>query len=80
LFEIGIKVAVSCTVNIGQEPPDPALVNVYFDTTLVGQDDTDGWAWVDATTIEIRGAACDQLKSGEVLQVQVVSGCPTVVR
>lgn len=80
LFEIGIQVAVSCTVNLGQEPPDPALVNVYFDTALVGQDDTDGWAWIDSTTIEIRGAACDQLKSGNVLQVQVVSGCPTFVR
>jgi hypothetical protein len=29
--------------------------------------------------VEIRGAACDQLMSGSVLEVQVVAGCPTVV-
>ena len=80
LREIGVNVAVSCSVALDQAPPDPALVNVYFDTTLIGYDELEGWAWADPTTIELRGAACAELKSGDVLQVQVVSGCPTVIR
>jgi hypothetical protein len=80
LREIGVKVAVSCSVALDQEPPDPSLVNVYFDTTLVAFGELDGWAWADPITIELRGAACEKLKSGDVLQVQVVSGCPTVIR
>jgi hypothetical protein len=80
LRAIGVEIAISCTIALGQTPPDPALVNVYFDTTLVGYDEVDGWAWLDPTTIELRGAACALLKSGDILQVQVVSGCPTVIR
>jgi hypothetical protein len=80
LREIGVEVAVSCSIALDQAPPDPALVNVYFDTTLVAYDELDGWAWDGSTTVELRGAACVELKSGDVLQVQVVSGCPTVIQ
>jgi hypothetical protein len=80
LRAIGVEVAISCTIALGQTPPDPTRVNVYFDTTLVAYDPVDGWAWLDASTIELRGQACSTLKSGDVLQVQVVSGCPTVIR
>jgi hypothetical protein len=80
LREIGVKIAVSCSIALDQAPPDSTLVNVYFDTTLVAYDELDGWAWTDPTTIELRGAACAELESGDVLQVQVVSGCPTLIR
>lgn len=61
-------------------PPDKSLVNVYLDTTLVQLDPVDGWSWVDDTTVELAGEACEKLKSGDVLQVQVVAGCPTSVK
>lgn len=80
LQEIGIKVAISCTVDLGQAPPDKNLVNVYFDTKLVQSSPTDGWGWTSDKTLELNGAACDQLKSGNVYQVQVVAGCPTSVK
>lgn len=80
LRDIGVKVAVSCTITLDQAPPDANLVNVYLDATLVTYDEVDGWAWIDATTLELRGAACAALQSGDVLQVQVVSGCPTQIR
>ncbi len=80
LKAIGVKIAISCTVQIDEEPPDPALVNVYFDTKLIPQSSVDGWIWTDPTTIDIVGPACDKLKSGDVIQVQVVAGCPTEVR
>jgi hypothetical protein len=80
LQEIGIKVAISCTVDLGQAPPDKNLVNVYFDTKLVQSSATSGWSWTSDKTLELNGAACDQLKSGNVFQVQVVAGCPTSVK
>lgn len=80
LQEIGIKVAVSCTVDLGSAPPDKNLVNVYFDTKLVQYDSTDGWSWTSDKTVELSGEACAKLKSGDVYQVQVVAGCPTSVK
>jgi hypothetical protein len=80
LKEIGIKVAISCSVDVGSPPPDKNLVNVYLDTSLVQLDPVDGWSWTSDSTLELHGAACDQLKSGDVIQVQVVAGCPTSVK
>lgn len=80
LKEIGIKVSISCTVDLGSAPPDENLVNVYLDTSLVQLDPVDGWSWTSDSSLELYGAACDKLKSGDVLQVQVVAGCPTSVK
>jgi hypothetical protein len=78
--QIGIQVAIKCEVDLGEVPPDSSLVNVYFDTSLVQLDPVDGWSWTSDTSISINGAACDELKSGDVLQLQVVAGCPTSVK
>jgi hypothetical protein len=80
LKEIGIKIAISCDVQLDEQPPEPNLVNVYFDTSEVLYDPVDGWSWTSPTSISINGAACSQLKSGDVLQVQVTAGCPTKVK
>lgn len=80
LKEIGVKVAISCDVPLDGAPPDPSLVNVYLDSSLVQLDPLDGWVWTTDTSIQLRGAACDKLMSGDVLQVQVVAGCPTSVK
>lgn len=80
LKQIGVDVAISCDISLDSAPPDPDLVNVYFDQKLVPSDPVDGWVWTDSTSIQIRGPACNELLSGAVLQVQVVAGCPTTVR
>ena len=80
LKEIGVKVAISCTIELDFEPEDPDLINVYFDKSVLPGDDVDGWKWAGTTTIEIVGPSCDKLKSGDVFQLQVVGGCPTTVR
>jgi hypothetical protein len=80
LRSIGAKVALSCDLPLGETPDDPALVNVYFDDQVVPKSDDDGWHYTDDHTIQFVGAACDTLSSGDVLNVQVLSGCPTVVR
>ncbi len=80
LKEIGVQVAISCSIELDFEPEDPKLVNVYFDKKVLPQDIGDGWKWTGPTSIEIVGPACDKLKSGDVFEVQVVGGCPTTVR
>ncbi len=87
---IGVSVAISCDIPLKEKPPDPNLVNVYFDLTYVPSDPDNGWTWVsedasvDASTgtdvVRLVGNACTALKSGAVGQVQVVAGCPTKTR
>jgi hypothetical protein len=79
LLGIGVSVAIGCDIELTQPPPDPDLVNVYFDDRVVGSNPDDGWVLDGEAHLSIRGSACKQLKSGDVFQVQVVAGCPTVV-
>jgi hypothetical protein len=76
--EIGAAL-VSCTFDLADPPEGLGLTNVYFDESVVLQDDANGWIWVDGDTIELVGAACEELRSGTVSSVQIVSGCPTEV-
>jgi hypothetical protein len=98
LQEIALRVAIQCEVTLATPPPDPKLVNVYFDKRVVKQDAENGWTWggldggsvasseggLDAgsgpTRIEIVGEACDELKRGDVFELQVVAGCPSVLK
>jgi hypothetical protein len=81
LKSIGAQVAISCNLPLATQPNDTGYVNVYFDGQTVPFDATDGWSWIPGkNSIQISGAACDTLSSGNVLNVQVVAGCPTVVR
>jgi hypothetical protein len=77
---LGITVALGCSIELTSPPPDPALVNLFFDGELVPSDSVDGWTFSDDHTVEVRGAACELLQTGEVLQAEVVAGCPIVLR
>jgi hypothetical protein len=80
LHDIGTGIAISCSIDLEEAPEDPARVNVYFDGEVVPADDAEGWAWDGERRIEVRGAPCDRLRSGEILEARVVFGCDTVVR
>jgi hypothetical protein len=80
LYSIGTGLAIKCSIDLDEEPPDAAQVNVYFDGELVPADPDDGWSWNGTTRIEVNGAACDQLKSGSVIDASALFGCDTVVR
>ena len=81
LRSIGAQVAISCDLPLAQVPEHPELVNVYFDDQVVLNDVSDGWHYsADQSGIQFQGTACTQLSSGNVLNVQVLSGCPTMVR
>jgi hypothetical protein len=68
---------ISCDITIGDPPSTQDETNVYLDQQVVLSDPTNGWTWTAADVITLHGAACAELKSGSVAQVQVVSGCPT---
>lgn len=80
LIGIAASVAINCEIPLDYEPPDPDFVNVYFDGALVEYDPQAGWEWTADGQVAIRGAACDQLSAGEVLEVQILAGCKTVVK
>ncbi len=79
LRNIATNLAVSCTIKLSQNPPNWPQVAVYFDNTRIPSLPEDGWQQVDADTLQITGSYCDQLKTGNVFQIQVVAGCPTYI-
>jgi hypothetical protein len=80
LKAIAASLAISCDIPLDYDPPDRDFVNVYFDGALVEYDPESGWEWTEDGHVAIRGAACDQLSAGDVLEVQVLAGCKTVVK
>lgn len=80
LTAITASIAISCDIPLDYEPPDRDLVNVYFDDALVEYDPEAGWEWSDDGHVVIRGDACRRLSSGDVLEVQILAGCKTVVK
>jgi hypothetical protein len=80
LRSIGAHVAITCDLPLADTPDDPDLVNVYFDDRVVPASSKDGWHYTGEKSIQFTGEACDELSSGNVLNVQVLAGCPTLVR
>lgn len=77
---LGSTVALSCRISLREPPPDPGLVNVFFDGELVPNDPANGWTFSDATSVQVHGAACALLENGDVLQADVIAGCPVVIQ
>jgi hypothetical protein len=71
---------LGCSFTLNSVPPDPTKIFVFFDnnTTPVPQDPThmNGWDYDAATNqVTFYGAACDSLKTGAILDVDIVFGC-----
>jgi hypothetical protein len=77
---LGTTVAMSCDIQLTEPPPDPSLVNLFFDGELIPADAVDGWAFTSSTSVQVRGAACALLEAGEVLRADVIAGCPVVIQ
>jgi hypothetical protein len=77
---LGVEVALACSIELVDVPPDPALVNVFFDGQVVPADPENGWIFSDARTVQMRGEACMLMQTGQVLQADIVAGCPVVIR
>lgn len=76
LAQIAAKITANCRFPLDPAPPDPSRVNVYFDDRVVAPGD-DGWALEDGG-VTLTGSACARVLAGEVLNVRVIAGCPTV--
>jgi hypothetical protein len=68
---------VPCDITVDDPPSSQGDTNVYLDQMIVLYDPVDGWTWSASNVVTLHGAACAELQSGAVSQVQVVSGCPT---
>jgi hypothetical protein len=77
LGQVAAQITGSCTLTLDSVPPDPNLVNVFFDGQAITQSGPDGWS-LAGTTVTLVGASCQKVLSGAVLDVRVVAGCPTV--
>jgi hypothetical protein len=79
LSKIAAKITASCTLMLNDAPPDASLVNVFLDEQVLPQDGPDGWT-LSGQAVTILGASCARIESGDVLDVRVVAGCPTVLK
>jgi hypothetical protein len=87
LSKIAARITGSCKLTLGSALPDSSLVNVFFDGNPLPQAGPDGWTLTtthgDAgsqTTVTVLGASCQKILAGDVLDVRVVAGCPTVIQ
>jgi hypothetical protein len=85
LKKIAAQITGTCKLTLDKTPPDPTRVNVFFDGAPLPQAGPDGWTLTttqgDAgseTTVTVLGASCQKILDGDVLDVRVVAGCPTV--
>ena len=79
LGQIAAKVTATCVFPLSAAPPDPGLVNVYFDGNVVPADPTNGWT-LSGSTVTLVGSSCDSVLAGNVLSIRIVAGCPTVIK
>jgi hypothetical protein len=77
---LGVTVALGCTIELRSAPPDPALVNLFFDGELVPSDADNGWVFSDDSTVQVQGTACQLMQTGQVVQADVIAGCPVVIK
>lgn len=69
---------VSCTFELDTVPDDPNEIYVFFEDMVPGvpNDPNNGWTYDPNTnTVTFHGIACEALKAGQVVDVDVVFGC-----
>jgi hypothetical protein len=68
----------TCTFELDQVPPDANEIFVFFDKDPAGvpSDPNNGWTYDPMTnTVTFHGAACDAIKGGTVVDIDIVYGC-----
>ncbi len=79
IFSIAATITGTCTLALDDVPPEPTNVNVFLGETVLPQAGPDGWT-LSGKTVTILGQSCDAIRTGAVLDVRVVAGCPTLER
>jgi len=75
LRRVAAKITGTCTFALKEAPADPALVNVYLDDDELVYEPVNGWK-IEGKTVTLVGTACERVKSGDALNVRIISGCP----
>jgi hypothetical protein len=81
LGQITTQVA-SCVFPLDKQPPSPDDVAVKVDGVKVDRDRAQarGWSYgPNMKSIELYGPVCEQLKGGQIKDVNIIFGCPGVV-
>jgi hypothetical protein len=79
MSKIAAKIAGTCSLTLNQAPPDPSLINVFLDGAVLPQSGPNGWT-LDGAVVSILGTSCDAIMNGDIIDVRVVAGCPTVTQ
>ncbi len=78
LSSIAAKITATCTFNVAGTIT-PGELNVFFGDDVVPQDPVNGWT-LDGNVVTLVGTSCQEVLDGDVLEIHISSGCPTVVR
>ena len=77
LRKVAAKIVATCTYELKEPPADVNRLNVYLDEKVVPRDGTNGWK-VEGKTVTLLGNTCQSVMRGDVLDVRIILGCPTV--
>ena len=76
LKQVAASITGTCDFEL-KERPNIGFVNVYADNKPLAQDGN--WTLTDKR-VTLIGSVCEQVLRGDVLNVRVVVGCPTIAR
>lgn len=76
LKKIAAQIVATCAFKL-KTVGDPNAINVYLDETVLPKDPSDGWK-LDGDTLTLLGSSCSRVLSGDILDVRIISGCPTI--
>jgi hypothetical protein len=77
LKRVAAQITATCTFDLKDDPTSPDNVNVYLDDVVLPYEPVNGWT-IDGKTITLVGDACARVKSGDVLGVRIIAGCPRI--
>ncbi len=77
LKKIAAQIVSTCEFKLTTVPAQANQVNVYFDEVVVPADPVNGWK-IEGQTVTLLGDSCTKVLAGDVLDVRIITGCPTV--
>ena len=76
LRKVAAKIVATCSFELKEAPADVNRLNVYLDEVVVPRGEK-GWK-VEGKTVTLIGETCAKVLNGDVLEVRIILGCPTV--
>ena len=77
LKKIAAQIVATCEFKLTQAPEQADRVNVYLDEVVIPKDPVNGWK-IDGPTVTLLGNSCAKVLAGDILDVRIITGCPTV--